>query len=181
MTLRTPIPITGCGEVTYDALTFLFSGLKIAHPVNRWLSVRFNMLSCAIITMTAVVCLITPGISASLAGFALAFANTITGDMLFMVRRFVGLEQSMVALERVKEYTELVREPAEFIEPRPPASWPSTGAIECQDLIIRYAVGTLILTPLFLFIPHQPELPDVLHQLNFSVLPGEKVRVTQVS
>ena len=134
-------------------VTLLFCKLKIGLPVNRWLSIRFNLLSCGIITATAAVCLITPGISASLAGFALAFANTITGDMLFMVRRFVGLEQSMVALERVKEYTELVREPAEFIEPRPPASWPSSGAIECQDLVIRYAVGTLILTSITLAHP----------------------------
>ncbi len=47
----------------------------------------------------------------------------------------------MVALERVKEYSELVREPPEFIEPRPPQSWPSRGAIKCEDLVIRYAVG----------------------------------------
>ena len=76
-----------------------------------------------------------------------------------MVRRFVSLEQSMVsqvkaklisisltvdihqvALERVKEYSELKQEPPEFIEPRPPAEWPSTGAINCEDLVIRYAV-----------------------------------------
>ena len=37
---------------------------------------------------------------AALAGFALAFATTITGDLLFMVRRFVGLEQAMVRHER---------------------------------------------------------------------------------
>jgi hypothetical protein len=58
-----------------------------------------------------------------------------------MTRRFVGLEQSMVALERVKEYTDLVREPAEFQEPRPPVSWPTEGAIEVKDLVIRYAVS----------------------------------------
>jgi hypothetical protein len=29
--------------------------------------------------------LVTPSISASLAGFALAFASSITGDLLFMV------------------------------------------------------------------------------------------------
>jgi ABC-type multidrug transport system fused ATPase/permease subunit len=118
--------------------------LTIVYLVNRWLSIRFNLLSCGIVTATAFVCLISPSINASLAGFALAFANTITGDMLFMVRRFVGLEQSMVALERVKEYSELPREPPEFIEPRPPASWPSTGAIECQDLVIQYAVRTVL-------------------------------------
>ncbi|KAF8879657.1 ATP-binding cassette transporter [Gymnopilus junonius] len=129
--------------------------------VNRWLSVRFNLLSAGIVGSTALVCLITPGISAAMAGFALAFASTITGDLLFMVRRFVGLEQSMVALERVKEYTDLKREPPEYVEPRPPASWPSEGAIKCEDLVIRYA----------------PELPDVLHHLNFEIKPGEKVGI----
>jgi ABC-type multidrug transport system fused ATPase/permease subunit len=98
------------------------------------------------------VSLISPSISASLAGFVLAFANTVTGDMLFMVRRFVGLEQSMVALERVKEYSELVQEPPEFLEPRPPPSWPSNGAIECQDLVIRYAVSNLIIRAVAFFI-----------------------------
>ncbi|GLB42389.1 putative atp-binding cassette transporter [Lyophyllum shimeji] len=129
--------------------------------VNRWLSMRFNLLSCGVIGATALVCLITPSINASLAGFALTFASTITGDLLFMVRRFVGLEQSMVALERVKEYSELKREPPEFVEPRPPATWPSEGAIECQNLVIRYA----------------PELPNVLHNLSFTIHPGEKVGI----
>jgi hypothetical protein len=46
-----------------------------------------------------------------------------------------------VALERVKEYSELQTEPPEFVEPRPPASWPSKGDIVCENLIIRYAVG----------------------------------------
>ena len=50
-----------------------------------------------------------------------------------------------VALERVKEYTELKSEPPEFIEPRPSSSWPSSGAIKCEDLVIRYAVGLILL------------------------------------
>jgi len=78
-----------------------------------------------------------------------------------MVRRFVGLEQSMVAVERVKEFSDLPAEGPEFVEPRPPTSWPSEGLIECEDLVIRYA----------------PELPDVLHNLNFSVKPGERVGI----
>ncbi|KAF8649184.1 hypothetical protein AX16_005982 [Volvariella volvacea WC 439] len=129
--------------------------------VNRWLSIRFNMLSSAVMGLTALVCLITPSISAALAGFALAFASTLTNDILFMVRRFVGLEQAMVALERVKEYSELAREPPEYIEPRPPKEWPPSGHIECQDLVIRYA----------------PELPNVLHKITFEIKPGEKVGI----
>ncbi|KZT70050.1 P-loop containing nucleoside triphosphate hydrolase protein [Daedalea quercina L-15889] len=129
--------------------------------VNRWLSARFNLLSSAVVGVTAFVCVLTPGINASLAGMALAFSSTVLNDLLFLVRRFVGLEQSMVAVERIKEFSELPREPPEFVEPRPPASWPQKGAIECEDLVIRYA----------------PDLPNVLHNLNFSIAPGEKIGV----
>lgn len=61
-----------------------------------------------------------------------------------MTQMLSGLDSiylPQVALERVKEYSELKREPPEFIEPRPPASWPSRGAIKCEDLVIRYAVS----------------------------------------
>jgi len=74
-----------------DGLRFIY-----VLTVNRWLSIRFNLLSAVIVGATAFACLVTPGITASMAGFALAFASTVTNDLLFMVRRFVGLEQSMV-------------------------------------------------------------------------------------
>jgi len=107
------------------------------------------------------VCVLTPGITASLAGMALAFSTTILVDLLYLVRRFVGLEQSVVAVERIKEYSELPHEAPEFIEPRPPASWPEKGVINCENLVIRYA----------------PDLPDVLHNLSFTIAPGEKIGV----
>ncbi|KAH7910130.1 hypothetical protein BJ138DRAFT_1127138 [Hygrophoropsis aurantiaca] len=129
--------------------------------VNRWLSTRFNLLSSAVIGLTGLIAVLSPNISAALAGFALAFASNITHNLLFLVRRFVGLEQSMVALERVKEYSELTRESPEFIEPRPPQTWPDNGSIICENLVIRYA----------------PELPNVLHELNFEIKPGEKVGI----
>ncbi|KAI0062503.1 ATP-binding cassette transporter [Artomyces pyxidatus] len=125
--------------------------------VTRWLSVRFNLLSATVVAIAALVAIMTPTIDAALAGFMLTFASTISSD----VRRFVGLEQAMVALERVKEYTEIPREAAEFVEPRPPASWPTKGEIECEGLVVRYA----------------PELPDVLHNLNFTIKSGEKVGI----
>jgi hypothetical protein len=46
----------------------------------------------------------------------------------------------MVALERVKEYSEVKREAAEVVEPRPPVTWPSRGEIQVENLCIRYAV-----------------------------------------
>ncbi|KAJ3535457.1 hypothetical protein NM688_g6972 [Phlebia brevispora] len=129
--------------------------------VNRWLSARFDQASSVVVGVIGLLIVITPSISASTAGFALAFAATITNTINFLVRRIVGLEQSMVAVERIKEYAELKPEPPEFIEPRPPASWPTKGEIKCEDLCIRYA----------------PELPDVLHNLNFEIRAGEKVGI----
>lgn len=128
--------------------------------LNRWISARFNLLSSAVVGITGVVCLIS-GASAASAGFALSFAGTVSGDLLFVVRRFVSLEQSMVAMERIVEYTELPLEAAEIIEPRPPASWPSEGAIDVSGLVIRYA----------------PNLPNVLHGISFRVEPREKVGI----
>ncbi|GMK55034.1 hypothetical protein CspeluHIS016_0200900 [Cutaneotrichosporon spelunceum] len=128
--------------------------------VNRWLSSRFNVLGSIMVGVTAMVMLMT-GASASIAGFTLAFAATIMHDLLFVVRRFVQLEQSMVALERIKEYSDVDQEAPEFVDPRPPASWPANGAIQVDNLVIRYA----------------PDLPDVLHGISFSVAPQEKVGV----
>ncbi|KAH8810334.1 multidrug resistance-associated ABC transporter [Flagelloscypha sp. PMI_526] len=129
--------------------------------VNRWLALRFNMLSSLIIGLTAAVCLLNKNIDSALAGFALTFASSIVNDIFYMVRRFVNMEQSMVALERVKEYTDLPAEGAEFVEPRPAASWPENGEIQCENLVIKYA----------------PDLPDVLHNLSFNIKPGEKVGI----
>jgi ABC-type multidrug transport system fused ATPase/permease subunit len=163
--------------------------------VNRWISVRFNMLSSAIISLTAVVMLRNHRVDAAAAGFALTFITSLTIDLLWLVRRFVALEQSMVAVERVKEFSELQQEPPEYVEPRPPASWPvsqpkvllaggalthsfqTSGAIEVENLVIRYAVS---LHPIVnaRFIDHQqPDLPAVLHNLSFSIRPGEKIGI----
>ncbi|TCD67258.1 hypothetical protein EIP91_000335 [Steccherinum ochraceum] len=132
-----------------------------AWGVSRWLTARFNLLSSAVLGVAGFAAVLSPSISASTAGLALTFASTITSDLLFLVRRFVGSETAMVAVERIKEFTEVKREPAEFIEPRPAPSWPSRGAIKCENLVIKYA----------------PDLPNVLHNLNFEIKPGEKVGV----
>lgn len=58
------------------------------------------MLSTTIIGITAVVILLDTNIDASYGGLAMTFIMGLTGDILFLVRRFVSLEQSMVAVSR---------------------------------------------------------------------------------
>ncbi|KAL8277515.1 hypothetical protein RQP46_010070 [Phenoliferia psychrophenolica] len=130
--------------------------------VNRWLSIRFALLSAVVVALTGYV-LLRAGdkVDAALAGFALTFSLNIANDILFLVRRYTALELAMVGVERIKEYSECEQEAPEIIEPRPPAHWPHAGEIHVEKLSIRYA----------------PELPDVLHELSFSVLPGQKVGI----
>jgi hypothetical protein len=75
---RTRILTTGCGEVKRQFWPFI----RCWHAsVNRWLSIRFNLLSSVVVGVTALVSILTPRIDAALAGFALAFASTITNDV----------------------------------------------------------------------------------------------------
>ncbi|GAA5920308.1 hypothetical protein JCM1841_004522 [Sporobolomyces salmonicolor] len=129
--------------------------------VNRWLSMRFSLLSACVVSLTGYV-LITAGnkVDAALAGFTLTFSLNISNDLLFLVRRYTQLELSMVAVERIREYSLIKQEAPEIVEPRPPAWWPQ-GEIEVSKLNIRYA----------------PELPSVLHDISFSVKAGEKVGI----
>jgi hypothetical protein len=52
----------------------------------------------------------------------------------------------MVALERIKEYSELSQEAPEFVQPRPAAAWPTAGAISVEKLVIRYSVSEEIIS-----------------------------------
>jgi len=42
---------------------------------------------------------------------------------------------------------------------KPPSSWPNEGRIRFHNVYLRY----------------RPHLPDVLHNINFSIVAGEKV------
>ncbi|GAA5861561.1 hypothetical protein JCM8547_008073 [Rhodosporidiobolus lusitaniae] len=128
---------------------------------NRWLSMRYSLLSAVVVALTGYV-LIAAGdkVDAALAGFTLTFSLGISNDLLFLVRRWTQLELAMVGVERVKEFSEIKQEAPEIVEPRPPAHWPQ-GAIEVQNLEIKYA----------------PELPSVLHNLSFSIKAGEKIGI----
>ncbi len=57
------------------------TGTDCHRSVNRWLSVRFNLLSSAVVGITAFVAVLSPSIDASMAGFALAFASSLLVDV----------------------------------------------------------------------------------------------------
>lgn len=79
--------------------------------MQRWLSMRFSLLSATVVALTGYV-LIAAGdrVDAALAGFTLTFALSISNEILFLVRRYTQLELSLVGVERVHEYATVQQE-----------------------------------------------------------------------
>lgn len=133
-----------------------------AQCVNRWLSVRLELLGIGVVFGTAVFVSAVMPTSAGLAGLALTSALNLTGLMNWMVRQTTELEVNMNAVERLVEYdTEPTEAPEIIPEHRPLPQWPARGAITIENLVARY----------------RPELDPVLHGISFGVRPGEKLGV----
>lgn len=69
------------GGECHSKKCYMNTGTDRHHSVNRWLSVRFNLLSSAVVGITAFVAVLSPGIDASMAGFALTFASSLLVDV----------------------------------------------------------------------------------------------------
>lgn len=79
---RTPAHTIGCGVVRLIKFKHF---RKVAHfcIVNRWLSSQFTMLSAAVVGIVGLISVVTR-LDASLSGFALSFAATITFDVSYL-------------------------------------------------------------------------------------------------
>lgn len=130
---------------------------------NRWLAIRLEFLGNCMILFAGLFAVISRDkIMSGLVGMSLTYSLEITDTLNWLVRMTSELETNLVAVERVKEYSETPTE-AEWIKPdsRPPDHWPITGSIGIEEFDLRYREG----------------LPLVLKQLNCAIKPGEKVGI----
>lgn len=119
-------------------------------------------------------------ITAASTGFILAFVGSISGNLNWILIQLRNFELDGISLERTAEYrrlekeggTELIEGLADdeelAIEARMAAeyeSWPSAGKLEVQNLSARYG----------------PEMPEILHQISFSVDGGQRVGLVGAS
>ncbi|KAK3382405.1 P-loop containing nucleoside triphosphate hydrolase protein [Lasiosphaeria ovina] len=126
---------------------------------NRWMGWRMALVGSLFAVFVAILVLLTPGIDAALAGFALAFALEFSGAVIWTIRFYSNIELSMNAAERIIEYTEV---PTEALDgKKPPAAWPTEGRIEVEGLVVGYA----------------SDLPPVLKGLTFNINRTERVGV----
>jgi ABC-type multidrug transport system fused ATPase/permease subunit len=126
---------------------------------NRWLAFRMSVVGAIFSTVTAGLVVYVPGITASLAGFALSFALQYNSAITMALRQYANIELNMNATERVIEYSNIEIENQGGADA--PAAWPTEGRLEVHDLVVGYA----------------PDLPPVLNGLSFAVESNQRVGV----
>ncbi|KAJ4894203.1 ABC transporter C family member 8 [Raphanus sativus] len=145
--------------VDADAVLFFLSNAAM-----EWVILRIETLqNVTLFTCALLLILIPKGyIAPGLVGLSLSYALTLTQTQVFLTRWYCTLSNSIISVERIKQYMSIPAEPPAVVDDkRPPSSWPSSGTIHLQELKIRY----------------RPNAPLVLKGISCTFREGTRVGV----
>lgn len=101
-------------------------------------------------------------IDAGLAGISSFYAESFSDYISSLIEQYASIEINLTSVERIQEYMQIDQEPPAIVENyRPPAAWPSTGAVRVDNLTISYS----------------PDLEPALRDLSFDTRSHEKIGV----
>ncbi|GMN63550.1 hypothetical protein TIFTF001_032620 [Ficus carica] len=157
-----------------EELRFRETNMKLADEYSRpkfhiaaameWLCFRLDMLSAITFVFSLVFLISVPEgvINPGIAGLAVTYGLNLNMLQAWVIWNLCNMENKIISVERMLQYTNIPSEPPLVIESnRPDSSWPSRGEIKIRDLQVRYA----------------PHMPLVLRGLTCTVPGGMKTGI----
>ncbi|KEH42457.1 putative xenobiotic-transporting ATPase [Medicago truncatula] len=130
----------------------------------EWLCLRMELLSTFVFAFCMVLLVSFPrgSIDPSMAGLAVTYGLNLNGRLSRWILSFCKLENKIISIERIYQYSQIPSEAPPLIEDfRPPPSWPVNGTIQLIDLKVRY----------------KENLPMVLHGVSCTFPGGKKIGI----
>lgn len=130
----------------------------------EWLCLRMELLSTFVFAFCMILLVSFPhgSIDPSMAGLAVTYGLNLNARLSRWILSFCKLENKIISIERIHQYSQIPGEAPPIIEnSRPPSSWPENGTIELIDLKVRY----------------KESLPVVLHSVTCKFPGGNKIGI----
>ncbi|KAH7655033.1 Xenobiotic-transporting ATPase protein [Dioscorea alata] len=131
---------------------------------NEWLGFRLELLGSFVLCVAALLIVMLPAniIQPEYVGLSLSYGLSLNTALFWAVWISCFIENRMVSVERVKQFTKIPPESAWEIKGcLPSLIWPMRGDISVQDLKVRY----------------RPNTPLVLKGISLNIHGGEKIGV----
>ncbi|XP_068658833.1 ABC transporter C family member 14-like [Aristolochia californica] len=131
---------------------------------NEWLGFRLELIGSVILCLSALFMVSLPSnaIKPEYVGLSLSYGLSLNSVLFWAVWMSCFVENRMVSVERIKQFTNIPSEAAwEIKDCLPSPDWPSQGNVELNDLQVRY----------------RPNTPLVLKGITLSIRGGEKIGV----
>ncbi|GER32854.1 multidrug resistance protein ABC transporter [Striga asiatica] len=130
----------------------------------EWLCLRLDMLSLMTFAFSLILLISIPEgtIDPSVAGLAVTYGLNLNMLQAWVVWNLCFMENRIISVERIFQYTSIPAEPPLVVEEnRPHSLWPLHGEVDIQDLQVRYA----------------PHMPFVLRGLTCTFFGGKRTGI----
>ncbi|KFH67872.1 hypothetical protein MVEG_06603 [Podila verticillata NRRL 6337] len=131
----------------------------------RWLHIRLELLSAIVVLATSLLAVLgRKTLGPAMAGLALSYSLNVTFAITYLVRTFSELQNQLVSVERICEYSEKSTEAPDVnkeTDDQLPPNWPEQGGIVFKNYSTRYRQG----------------MDLVIKDISFTVAAGEKVGI----
>jgi ABC-type multidrug transport system fused ATPase/permease subunit len=126
----------------YAATNVVSQVLFATFALRRWASIYCELISAALISLSALVCLLQRR-SSEAAGLILSSLVSFVFSLDWFIKQFADVETALLSVERLHQYAvDLDAEASDEGRLKPDDSWPQHGCVTFRNLSLTYRSGT---------------------------------------